>query len=41
MPLSVRRTYTGFYLDAKKEEVRVNRLKKLIERLNANKKPME
>jgi uncharacterized protein YdeI (YjbR/CyaY-like superfamily) len=41
MPLSIRRTYTGFYLDAKKEEIRVNRLKKLIERLNENKKPMD
>jgi len=40
MPLSVRRTYTGFYLDAKKEEIRINRLKKIIERLNANKRPM-
>ena len=41
MPPSVKRTYTGFYLDAKTEEVRNNRLKKLIERLNANKKPMD
>ena len=41
MPPSVRRTYTGFYLDAKKEEIRINRLKKLIERLNENKKPMD
>jgi uncharacterized protein YdeI (YjbR/CyaY-like superfamily) len=41
MTPSIRRTYTGFYLDAKNEEVRVNRLKKLIERLNENKKPME
>jgi uncharacterized protein YdeI (YjbR/CyaY-like superfamily) len=40
MPPSVRRNYTGFYLDAKKEEVRINRLKKIIERLNANKRPM-
>ncbi len=40
MPLSVRRTYTGFYLDAKSEETRLRRLGKIIERLNANKKPM-
>jgi uncharacterized protein YdeI (YjbR/CyaY-like superfamily) len=40
MPPSVRRTYTGFYLDSQKEEVRINRLKKIIERLNANKRPM-
>ncbi len=38
MTPSVKRTYTGFYLDAKTEEMRANRLKKLIERLNANKK---
>jgi uncharacterized protein YdeI (YjbR/CyaY-like superfamily) len=41
MTPSIRRTYTGFYLDAKNEEVRINRLKKLIERLNENKKPMD
>jgi len=41
MTPSIKRTYTGFYLDAKTEEVRANRLKKLIERLNANKKPMD
>lgn len=40
MPLSVRRTYTGLYLDAKKEETRITRLQKIIERLNQNKKPM-
>jgi uncharacterized protein YdeI (YjbR/CyaY-like superfamily) len=40
MPPSVRRTYTGLYLDAKKEETRLNRLQKIIERLNANKGPM-
>jgi uncharacterized protein YdeI (YjbR/CyaY-like superfamily) len=40
MPLSIRRTYTGFYLDAKQEETRRNRLKKITERLNANKGPM-
>ena len=40
MARSVRRTYADFYLDAKKEETRVNRLKRIIERLNANKGPM-
>jgi uncharacterized protein YdeI (YjbR/CyaY-like superfamily) len=40
MSSSVRRTYTALYLDAKKEETRKNRLAKIIERLNANKKPM-
>ncbi len=37
MARSVRRTYADFYLDAKKEQTRVNRLKRIIERLNANK----
>ncbi len=41
MPLSVRRTYTGYYLDAKKEAVRTNRLNNIIRRLNANKRPMD
>ncbi len=40
MPLSVQRTYTALYLDAKKEETRKKRLEKIIERLNENKKPM-
>jgi uncharacterized protein YdeI (YjbR/CyaY-like superfamily) len=40
MPLSVRRTYTAMYLDAKKEETRIRRLERIIERLNENKKPM-
>jgi len=40
MPLSVRRTYTALYLDAKKEETRIRRLQRIIERLNENKKPM-
>ncbi len=40
MPLSVRRTYTALYLGAKKEETRIKRLEKIIERLNENKKPM-
>ncbi len=40
MPPSVQKTYTVLYLDAKKEETRIKRLEKIIERLNANKKPM-
>ena len=40
MSPSVRRTYTAFYLDAKKEETRINRLQRIIERLNQNKPPM-
>ena len=40
MPLSVRRTYTTAYLDAKTEETRVRRLKRIVERLNENKRPM-
>ncbi len=40
MPPSVRRTYTMAYLDAKKEETRMRRLEWIIERLNANKRPM-
>lgn len=40
MPNSVKKTYTALYLDAKKEETRVKRLQKIIERLNENKKPM-
>jgi uncharacterized protein YdeI (YjbR/CyaY-like superfamily) len=40
MAPSVRRTYTGFYLDAKKEETRIRRLQYIIERLNANKGPI-
>lgn len=40
MPPSVKRTYTAFYLDAKKEDTRKKRLEKIIERLNENKKPM-
>lgn len=40
MPPSVRRTYTALYLDAKKEDTRQARLRKIIERLNENKKPM-
>jgi uncharacterized protein YdeI (YjbR/CyaY-like superfamily) len=40
MPPSVRRTYTAFYLDAKKEETRMRRLEKIAERLDQNLKPM-
>jgi uncharacterized protein YdeI (YjbR/CyaY-like superfamily) len=40
MPMSVKKTYTALYLDAKKEDTRVKRLEKIIERLNENKKPM-
>jgi uncharacterized protein YdeI (YjbR/CyaY-like superfamily) len=38
MPFSTRQTYTGFYLSAKKEETRLNRVKKIIEALNKNNK---
>lgn len=40
MPPSVQRTYTGFYLDAKSEEGRKNRLARIVDRLNRNLKPM-
>jgi uncharacterized protein YdeI (YjbR/CyaY-like superfamily) len=40
MSLSIRRTYTRHYLDAKKEDTRTRRLSKIIERLNQNLKPM-
>ncbi len=40
MSHSVQRTYTGFYLDAKSDKTRQLRLKKIIERLNNNLKPM-
>ncbi len=40
MPISVKKTYTALYLDAKKEDIRIKRLEKIIERLNENKKPM-
>ena len=40
MSPSIQRTYTAFYLDAKKDETRVRRLTKIIERLNQNLKPM-
>lgn len=40
MSPSVRRTYTGFYLEAKAEDTRRRRLARIVERLNENKKPM-
>jgi uncharacterized protein YdeI (YjbR/CyaY-like superfamily) len=40
MSPSIRKTYTGFYLSAKKEETRVSRLARIIERLEKNLKPM-
>lgn len=40
MTLSVQRTYTGYYLDAKSDKTRQARLEKIIDRLNRNLKPM-
>lgn len=40
MSHSVQRTYSGFYLDAKSDKTRQARLKKIIDRLNRNLKPM-
>ncbi len=40
MSFSVRRTYTLWYLDAKSEQTKITRLKKIIERLHKNLKPM-
>lgn len=40
MSLSVQRSYTGLYLDAKSEKTRQARLEKIIDRLNQNLKPM-
>ncbi len=40
MSHSVQRTYTGFYLDAKSDKTRLDRLGKIIDRLNRNLKPM-
>lgn len=40
MSPSVKKTYTAFYLDAKKEETKAKRLQQIIQRLNENKKPM-
>jgi uncharacterized protein YdeI (YjbR/CyaY-like superfamily) len=41
MSPSVKRTYTLWYLDAKSEQTKINRLNKIIERLNKNLKPMQ
>ena len=40
MPLSVQRTYAGFYFDAKADKTRHARLEKIIDRLDRNLKPM-
>jgi uncharacterized protein YdeI (YjbR/CyaY-like superfamily) len=40
MSLSVKKQFTGFYLDAKKEDTRRQRLEKIIGLLEQNKKPM-
>ncbi len=40
MPLSVRKTYTAWYLDAKQDETKSRRLLKIIERLKQNLRPM-
>ncbi|PKM49691.1 MAG: hypothetical protein CVV02_14545 [Firmicutes bacterium HGW-Firmicutes-7] len=40
MSPSVKRTYAALYLDAKKENTKIKRLSKIIQRLNENKKPM-
>lgn len=40
MSPSVRRTYTGLYLDAKTDQTRRKRLDKIIDRLVHNQKPM-
>lgn len=40
MSHSVQRTYTGFYLDAKSEQTRQDRLVRIIDRLKKNLKPM-
>ena len=40
MPPSVKKQFTGFYLDAKREATRRSRLEKLIGLLKQNKRPM-
>jgi uncharacterized protein YdeI (YjbR/CyaY-like superfamily) len=40
MSHSIQCTYTGFYLDAKSDKTRQDRLEKIIDRLNRNLKPM-
>lgn len=40
MSPSARKTYAGYYLEAKQEDTRKKRLGRIIERLNENRKPM-
>ena len=40
MPMSVQKTYTGYYLDAKSPQTQQSRLEKIVGRLNQNLKPM-
>jgi Uncharacterized protein conserved in bacteria len=40
MPMSVQKTYAGFYFDAKQEKTRETRLARIVDRLNRNLKPM-
>lgn len=40
MSPSVRKTYVGFYFDAKSDDAKKRRLEKIIGRLNLNLKPM-
>jgi uncharacterized protein YdeI (YjbR/CyaY-like superfamily) len=40
MSASVQRTYTGYYFEAKTPDSRLVRLKKIVDRLNRNLKPM-
>jgi uncharacterized protein YdeI (YjbR/CyaY-like superfamily) len=40
MPQSVKKQFTGFYLEAKRESTRRQRLEKLMELLKQNKRPM-
>ncbi len=40
MPLSVQKTYAGYYFEAKQEKTRQARLEKIVGRLNKNLKPM-
>lgn len=40
MSNTIKKTYAGFYFDAKKEDTKIKRLAGIIERLNLNKPPM-
>lgn len=40
MSASVKRTYVSLYFEAKSEQARINRMQRIIERLNQNLKPM-